>query len=140
MTIKIYIEPTHHAVSRGPCYRARLNSPAGELIIESSTQPFLDAARVLRARGMTGSAEMWDSVLPYARMRGDIASLAKLTVKEGDGPPRFRRWQPFAADRVWPKTAESPKEVCWVGLQKRPLATQCGAKQDGMAKLAMDSH
>jgi hypothetical protein len=46
MTIKIYIEPTHHAVNRGPCYRARLGSPTGELIVESSTQPFLDAARV----------------------------------------------------------------------------------------------
>lgn len=140
MTIKIYIEPTHHAVNRGPCYRARLNSPTGELIVESSTQPFLDAARVLLARGMTGSVEMWDSVLPYARLRGDIAALARLTVTEGDRPPTFSRWKPFAERRERSKTAESPEEVVWTGLQKRPLATQCAAKQDGVAKLAMDSH
>lgn len=139
--IKIYIEPTHHAVNRGPCYCAWLGSQTGEPIIESSTQPFLDAARVLLARGITGPAELWDSVLPYARMRGDIAALAELTVTEGDDPPRFSRWKPFAPRRVWSKTAESGEEVGWAGLQKQPLAVRCAhaagaaAQNSGKAEL-----
>jgi hypothetical protein len=139
MTIRIYIEPLHRANSRGPCYRARLGSPTGEIIIESSTQPFFHAARVLVARGIIGGTEVWDNVLPYARMRGDITALAKLTVEEGDGPPRYRRRQPFASGRVGSKTSESPKKVALAGLQNTPLANRCPRTVSSMAKLAMDS-
>lgn len=75
----------------GPLYSAAFED---ELIIVESTEPFLDGCRVLKARGLSGLAEMWDAVRPYPRMTGDIAKAAGLTVEEGDRPPRFRRRRP----------------------------------------------
>jgi hypothetical protein len=126
MTVKIYIEPPHHANSRGPCYRAHLASSAGEILVESSTQPFLDAARVLLARGYTGTAELWDSERPYARMRGKIEQLAMLNVTEGNRPPRFNRWRPFAGVRGVSKTAESNEEVGRAGFTEKAAKSLAG--------------
>jgi hypothetical protein len=119
--IKVYIE-LHGCGERGPRYAARLGTPEGELLVASSTQPFLDAARVLAARGVTGMAECWDKVQPFARMRGDIAGLAKLTVNEGERQsPRFVPWKPFAGARGPSKTVENGSGV--VGeLQTFPAA------------------
>ena len=65
----------------------------GELIVWSSHQPFLDACRVLLARGISGPAEMWDHIRPFPRMRSTIEAAAKLTVSEGKGTPRFRPYR-----------------------------------------------
>jgi hypothetical protein len=77
-------------------YRATLN---GEGLIGGSDTPFLDSARVLLSRGVTGRLEMWDETRPYPRMVGDIASAARLTVRTDRGKLRFDLWRPLPSAR-----------------------------------------
>jgi hypothetical protein len=85
-----------YKTGEAPLYRARLGHKDGEIIVEGSSTPFLDAARILTARGETGSLEMWDSERTYPRMKGDIAEMAKLTVVENDkGGPILGKYKPF---------------------------------------------
>jgi len=71
---------------RGPLYAVTVNE---EVIIQRSAQPFLDAARVLLARGYSGVFQLWDSTRAYPRMQGEIELAAALAVDEA-GTPRFR--------------------------------------------------
>jgi hypothetical protein len=93
--MRIFIECQGH----GPRYRVRLNKPDGVIIVESSKQPLLDAARVLMTQGFAGQVQMHDMPRPdpcwlqSCRMSGEIERLAKLTVNEARCT--FRRWQPF---------------------------------------------
>ena len=82
----------HRAINRGALYSA---SYLGETIVTSSSQPLLDTSRILHARGLTGTVEMWDKVLPYPRFRKNIAEAAKSTIEEGDRPPRFVKFKSF---------------------------------------------
>jgi hypothetical protein len=85
-----------YKTGEAPHYVARLHGPAGEIIVKDTPIPFLDAARILLQRGVTGILELWDSERPYPRMRGDIAEMAKLTVVENDKTgPLFGKYQPF---------------------------------------------
>jgi glycosyl hydrolase family 25 len=53
------------------------------------------ACRVLMARGITGPFETRKSGIDYACMRGDIETIAGLTLEESSTKtPRFKRWQP----------------------------------------------
>ena len=81
------------ANNRGALYSA---SYLGDTIVTSSSQPLLDASRILHARGLTGTLEMWDHLTPYARFRIDIAKGAELTIREGDGLPRCVKFESFA--------------------------------------------
>ncbi len=65
---RIYIEP-HKSSAR---YRVRLHKPDGAVIIEATTRPLLDAARIVLAMRITGTIE----IRPYARMTGSIERLA----------------------------------------------------------------
>lgn len=78
--------------SKGPLFNA---SYEGQVIVVGSTQPCLAAARVLKARGLSGRLEMWDAVLPYCRFHTDIDKAAGLTIEEGDGLPRLRKYRFF---------------------------------------------
>ena len=78
--------------SKGPLYDATYE---GQVIVIGSTEPCLDAARVLKARGLSGRIEMWDTVLPYCRYHADIDKAAGLTIEEGDCQPRLRKYRSY---------------------------------------------
>ena len=81
-----------HAIRNGVVYTA---SYLGQVIVTGSTQPALDAARVLHARGLTGVLEMWDEVSTYYRFRISITNAARLTIEEGDRRPRLVKFKSF---------------------------------------------
>ena len=100
MTVhRIFITPTlkkdgrHKGSSKGPLFNA---SYEGQVIVVGSTEPCLYAARILKAKGLTGRLEMWDTVLPYCRFHTDIDKVAGLTVREGDELPRLVKFKSFA--------------------------------------------
>lgn len=76
--------------SRGALYDVTYQ---GEVIVIGSTEPCLDSARILKARGLSGKIEMWDAVLPYCRFHTDIDKAAGLTIEEGDSLPRLRKYR-----------------------------------------------
>jgi hypothetical protein len=88
---------------RGPLYNACFE---GEPILSGSSEPFLEACRILKARGLSGPVELWDETRPFPRMRSTIEAAAWLTVEEGDGRPRFRRWRPNPRARVGGEAVE----------------------------------
>jgi hypothetical protein len=99
MTVhRIVITPTlnkegrHKRSSKGPLFGA---SYEGQVIVIGSTEPCLDGARVLKARGLSGRLEMWDSFLPYCRFHVDIEKAAGLTIEEGDSLPRLRKYRVY---------------------------------------------
>lgn len=99
MTVhRIFIKPTldeegrHRRSSKGPLFDA---SYEGRVIVIGSTEPCLTAAHVLKASGLTGKLEMWDSVLPYCRFQTVIDKAAGLTVEEGESLPRLRKYRAY---------------------------------------------
>lgn len=76
--------------SKGPFFDA---SYGGQVIVMGATEPCLAAARILKARGITGRLEMWDAVLAYCRFHMDIEKAAGLTIEEGDSLPRLRKYR-----------------------------------------------
>jgi hypothetical protein len=65
---RIEIEPIS-MTRTGQRYRARY---AGAMLVKSSRYPELDACRALRARGITGTIQVWHSDAMYAAMHVDI--------------------------------------------------------------------
>ena len=95
MTVhRIFITPTpgkvflHQCSQKGPLFDVTYD---GQVIVIGSTEPCLAAARVLKARGLSGRLELWDAVLPYCRFHTDIDKAAGLTIEEGDSLPRLRK-------------------------------------------------
>lgn len=84
--LRIDVRPVTPSSSRGPLYEAVFQ---GEIVVARSAQPFLDACRVLQARGCRGRAELWDHERPFPRMQGTIEGASRLAVDE-TGTPRFR--------------------------------------------------
>jgi hypothetical protein len=76
--------------SKGSMFDA---SYEGHVIVIGSTEPCLAAARILKARGLSGKLEMWDAVLPDCRFHTDIDKAAGLTIEEGDSLPRLRKYR-----------------------------------------------
>jgi hypothetical protein len=107
--LKVYITNTGHG-PRGPLYSARLGQD-GEILVSGSTEPAFDAARVLVAskRDRFAVIEVWDNVMPFARMRGLLGEFARLTVSEPDNgdAPRFRTYRPYRASRGCPVSART---------------------------------
>jgi hypothetical protein len=68
-----------------------------EMLVLSSRQPFLDAARVLESRGADTNGWLIGrhAGSDVDAVRGKVGVLARLTVSEEDNrPPRFKRWKP----------------------------------------------
>jgi hypothetical protein len=107
--LRVYVELRGHG-ARGPRYQVRMNKPDGMVIIDSTTEPLFDAARVLMSKEITGSLEMWDSQRPYCRLRGDIEHLAGLTVSEGQDGIALRRYvERITSGDFAAKTISGPK-------------------------------
>jgi hypothetical protein len=71
----------------------------GETIVAGSRGPECDAARVLLARGVTGSLVILDANTGKHRTTVSIEAAANLTVSESRRqPPRFAKWKPYATD------------------------------------------
>jgi hypothetical protein len=83
----ILVSPIRTAPGR---FQARLGS-TGELLVESSRQPFADAARVLVEKGYDPAAvlEMKHEGSDIVALRGPLLKAARLSVEEGANGPRF---------------------------------------------------
>lgn len=88
--VRIYITQQGYG-SRGPLYRVEHE---GEVLLESTAIPFLDGARALAAKGLTGKLEMWDHERHYPRMTGTIEKASGLSVSEGEARPKIVKWTP----------------------------------------------
>ena len=72
----------------------------GEVIIPDAKCPTLDACRVLVARGVTGTLEVWWKGATFAATRTNIEKGALWTVQETPTVgPRFIKWRPFTMAR-----------------------------------------
>ena len=95
---RIFVTPvlrsigSQQASRRGPLYTV---SYLGEVIVRGSTQPALDAARILHGRGLTGLLEMLDATSANYRFRIGITNAARLTIEEGDRRPRIVKFKSF---------------------------------------------
>jgi hypothetical protein len=83
----------------------------GRLVIARSTQPLLDACRILIFKGIDPAAQV---VMRHAGSATDalittVGATAALTVEEGDGVPRFRPWKPFSRWDGQPEIARSDR-------------------------------
>jgi hypothetical protein len=104
--IVLVVEPIGH----GGRFRARLD---GRLIVASSRQPFLDAARVLIVEGCdpasrlamrhTGSAT--DALI------AKVGAAARLAVDESGGPPKFVPWKASPYQAGSPQIAQIDRQV-----------------------------
>jgi hypothetical protein len=76
----------------------------GRVLVEASSTPFLDAARVLAGEGVDPATRivMRHEGKDYDALTSTVAAAAKLTVKEStsDGKPRFGDWHPYGGPGV----------------------------------------
>jgi hypothetical protein len=93
-TIKIILEPVNR---RG---RSRASLPDGTVLVASSRQPFLDAARVLIAAGYDADSwlEGWRAGAKAFALRARLGAAAGLTVDETK--TGFAKWKPFSSSAV----------------------------------------
>ena len=98
MSAVIEIEPTK-ITGTGQRYRVWCG---GEILVDSSRNPFTDSARALVGKGVTGRLQMKRVGRDQIDAEGLIAVLATLTVSEGQNHgPRVVKWSPhWAADSV----------------------------------------
>src|SRR5689334_3157200 len=115
MTTRIWIEPVKRPdgrnwyTDRGLLMRTRLGAPDGEVLCDRVHNPVCETCRVLMSRGIVGAFETWKVGIPYACMKGDIASTAKLTVHEpDDGIVSFARWRPLDQNAVSRSAVPAP--------------------------------
>lgn len=83
-----------------PVGRGRFRASfCGRILVEASTIPFIDAARVLEGEGIDPATRivMRHEGKDYDALTSTVAAAAKLTVKEStrDGKPRFGDWHPY---------------------------------------------
>ncbi len=92
--IKIILEPVNR---RG---RSRASLPDGTVLVASSRQPFLDAARVLIAAGYDPDSwlEGWRPGATAFALRARLGIAAGLTVDETKTV--FAKWKPFSSSAV----------------------------------------
>jgi hypothetical protein len=91
---KLMLKARLHPVGRLGFYNVLFD---GELLVERSRVPELDAARALVAKGPTGKLTMLDGKTGTPRSIINIERAAKLTVDESR-TPRFSKWKPMPAD------------------------------------------
>jgi hypothetical protein len=82
-------------------FQARLES-TDELLVGSSRQPFVDAARVLVGKGYNPAStlEMRHAGSDTVALRAPLGKAAKLTVEEGPHGPRFVSFRTNPKTRV----------------------------------------
>jgi hypothetical protein len=86
--MRIFVSEVRHG-----CFEAR--DEQGKLLCVSR-QPFLEAARVLLALGVSPETELiMVAANGTERLKAKIGVAAKLTVEEGNRPPYFRPWKPI---------------------------------------------
>jgi hypothetical protein len=93
--------------SRGPLFNGAVD---GRQLVTRSTQPLLDAARILVAEGADPSTRivMRHAGKPDNALTALLGIAARLTVvEERDGVPRFRPWKAFSRPAVTPPSAPS---------------------------------
>jgi hypothetical protein len=123
-----------------PVGRGRFRaSYGGRLLVESSTTPFLDAARVLAGEGVDPATAilMRHEGQSYGALISTIDAAAKLTVKEStkDGKPRFGDWHPYGGPGVpvaSPISEHAPDAVGGNATPPQPSSAPGGAA-DGLA-------
>jgi hypothetical protein len=116
---------------RGPLYCARLGSPSGPVLVKSTLEPLLAAARILLSRGVTGPAELWDAEFPYPRLSGDIEQMAEWTVREDEETsPTFVPWRPFPVARRRSGIAESGSRVPTCPKSETPILARPRASEE----------
>jgi hypothetical protein len=109
-TILLIVAPSvdpdrRRAVStRGPLFDGAVN---GRVLVKRSTQPMLDAARVLLGEGTAPATRlvMRHAGSPTDALIGTVGAAANLTVQEGDRLPHFRQWRPSSY------AAETPRDA-----------------------------
>jgi hypothetical protein len=145
MTTRIWIEPVKRPdgrncyTDRGLLLRTRLGGPDGEILCDRVHNAVCETCRVLMSRGIVGAFETWKEDLPYACMRGDIASTAELTVHEpDDGAVHFARWRPFYQDAVSRSAVPSParEEDAAGGMYSRRHERLSTADQESIPEAA----
>jgi hypothetical protein len=72
------------------------------LVVSRSTQPLLDACRVLTGEGVDPSTRvvMRHEGQDYDALRSTVGAAAKLRVAEARGRPVFRDWVPYDAQQM----------------------------------------
>jgi hypothetical protein len=82
--------------------RSRASLPDGTILVESSRQPFLEAARVLMAAGHSPDSwlEGWRPGSSTWALRARLGIAAGLTVDESKTV--FAKWKPFSRSAVSP--------------------------------------
>lgn len=73
----------------------------GQILLHSSKNPEMDAARALSAKGVTGRLQWKRKHRPQIDGSGLIAVLATLTISEGDSSaPRIVKWVEYDGGRA----------------------------------------
>ena len=87
-----------HCVQKGRRWDVEFE---GAIVVPRSTDPELDLARALLARGITGSVAILDGKTGKPRILiRDIAKAAELCIEEGPNGPRFVRRRQTRVDRA----------------------------------------
>jgi len=73
----VMVDGRQKATDKGTWYSARLGD---EILLDSTTEPFFNVARVLHSRGLTGEFGMW--VADKLRMTGNIGPSSERAVVE----------------------------------------------------------
>jgi hypothetical protein len=137
MTTRIWIEPVKRPDGRnwytdrnGLLLLTRLGGPDGEVICDPVHNALCETSRLLMPRGIVGTFETWREAVPYACMRGDIASTAELTVHEpDDGVVHFARWRPYDQNAV-SRSAVLARQSAMASAGMRHEARRSGSAVD----------
>lgn len=108
--LKAYMELRGYG-ARGPRYRVTMNTPAGMVLIQTTTEPLFAAARLLHSQGVSGQLQLWDSTRPFPRLQGDIERLSGLTVAEDQHGIRARKYVERTADGDFEDEAPEGAEI-----------------------------
>jgi hypothetical protein len=102
--------PTRVVIVLKPQGRGRFDAFFQEArIVNGSAQPICDAARALHRLGHPDDCMLLarhDDGADHDAIRGPLGVWRTLRVREGRGPPRFVRWEPFPSRRVNGKERE----------------------------------
>jgi hypothetical protein len=91
--------------TRGQLFDGKVD---GRFVVERSTTPFCDAARVLLAEGADPATRfiMRHEGSPHDALRSTVGAAAGLTVADDNGgKPIFRKWSPYDREGTIPVTS-----------------------------------
>jgi len=91
--------------------------------VESTRNPEFDACRILQARGITGTLQVWRVGKARPDMTLDIARASRLTIRETDAEgPRLVRWETFSPEAA--QNAPVYRRVCSRTGDRESASTQ----------------